>query len=251
MTDISIKNGVNLYYINDDKFKTTAMVIYIHRKLNAQDASKNALIPMVLKRGCEGYSTFSDIEIRLQELYGAELGTGITKRGEDQILCFEAQAVSDKYVPDNTAVLPGLAELLLKLVFKPSLKDNAFDAEYVEGEKQNLSDMIDALQNDKQSYALWRCYEEMCKDEPYGIHEYGDKSTLSGINAQNLYEYYREMLASSRIDIFVCGTADIDALAEQIRDMTEDIDTSDVSYPCSEFAGAPKQVKHEIGRAHV
>jgi len=212
--------------------------MYIHRPLNAEDAAKNALIPMVLKRGCAGYPTFSDIEIRLQELYGASLNTRIGKKGEDQILCFEAQSIADKYTPDSSKILPDLADLMLKMALCPAVEDGAFNSEYVEGEKQNLADMIDALQNDKQSYAMWRCYEEMCKAEAYGIHEYGSKASLADITPKNLCKYYTDMLKTSRIDIFVCGDADIDALQKQIEAAFCGIDTVAAEYPTSQFAPA-------------
>lgn len=244
MKEIEIKSGVKLHYIQDEKFKTTTLGVYIHRPLNAQDASKNALLPMMLKRGCSAYTTVSDIEIRLQELYGADFGTRISKKGEDQILCFEAQAISDRYVPDGSKILPQLADLLFNIIFHPYLKDGAFDTGYVEGEKQNLLDMIDALQNDKQNYALWRCYEEMCRGEAFGIHEYGNQSSVAAIDAANLYEYYCQILKNSRIDVFVCGMADIEELAQQIKSSLADISTSNVPYPSSIFAPAREQIHY-------
>ena len=217
--------------------------MYIHRPLTAADAAKNALIPMVLKRGCAGYPTFSDIEMRLQELYGATLNTRIGKKGEDQIICFEAQSIADNYTPDNSKILPDLADLMLKMALCPSLCDNGFDTEYVSGEKQNLADMIDALQNDKQSYAMWRCFEEMCKDETFGVHEYGGKASLAAITPENLYTYYTGILKTSRIDVFVCGEADIEALQTQIESAFSGIDTIATDYPVAQFIPARGEIQ--------
>ena len=79
---IKIKDGVNLHCIDDKKFKTTTIGVYIHTPLRAESASKNALLPMVLKRGCEKYPTFDEIEKKLGYLCGAMLNCGVVTRGE-------------------------------------------------------------------------------------------------------------------------------------------------------------------------
>ena len=54
MADI-IKNeiikGINLYYIPDTKYKTVSMSAFLHRKLSRDEATSNALLSKLLKRG--------------------------------------------------------------------------------------------------------------------------------------------------------------------------------------------------------
>lgn len=165
MKSITIRDGVMLHHIEDIKFKTTTLGVYVHRPLCAQDASKNALLPMVLRRGSERYPTFTDIERRLCDLCGAVLDTGVTKKGEDEILCFNISTISDQYYTGEDNILFSCADLLFDLLLHPKTEHGVFTEAYVGSEKENLCDMIDALVNDKQSYALWRLYEVMCADE--------------------------------------------------------------------------------------
>lgn len=233
MTNIAIQDGVMLHYIEDEKFKTTTLGLYLHRPLCAQEAAKNALLPMVLRRGSETYPTFTDIERRLCDLCGAVLGTGVTKKGEDQILCFNISTISDQYYLGGENILFSCADLLFDLLFRPKTEQGGFVPAYVESEKDNLCEMIDALVNDKQSYALWRLYEEMCKGEAYGVHEYGSRAEAEAITPEGLWAHYQNILKTSHIDIFVCGSADIAAFADKVRRAFADVETTDVPYPAT------------------
>ena len=82
---IEIGKNVNLTLIPESKFKTNLVSVFISRRLNREEVTKNALLPAVLKSGCSKYKTISQLTDREEELYGAYLSAGISKRGENQI----------------------------------------------------------------------------------------------------------------------------------------------------------------------
>ena len=73
--------GIDLHVIPDSKFKTVFISYCFHRDLN-DDYTYNALLPEVLKRGCEGFETLRKIESYLENQYGALLDVGVQKKGE-------------------------------------------------------------------------------------------------------------------------------------------------------------------------
>ncbi len=242
--NIEIKDGVTMHYIEDTKFKTTTLGVYIHTPLKKETASKNALLPMVLRRGSEKWQSFDEIEKRLDDLCGAALNTGVIKRGEDHILCFDISTISDKYYIGDDNILLSCAELLFDIILNPKISDGAFCDEYVNSEKKNLCDAIDSLINDKQSYALWRLYEIMCEDEAFGVHELGEKHQVEKISAKELYEYYKNLIKNSKIDIFVCGIADIDELSGWILDALKNVETTDAPYPLTTKVSVVNGIKN-------
>lgn len=246
MENRTIKNGIELHYIEDKKFKTTALGVYIHRPLCAAEASLNALLPMVLRRGSEQYATFSEIETRLSDLCGASLDTGVVKKGEDEILCFNISTISDKYYTGNDNILLSCAELLFDLLLHPKTEGGAFVSDYVESEKDNLCEMIDALVNDKQSYALWRLYEVMCAGEAYGVHEYGSRTDVEKITPESLWAHYQNLLKTSRIDIFLCGNADIEAFAACAQQAFAGVESSAAAYPQTQQVRRVEQEKKVV-----
>ena len=53
----NIKPGIRLYYIPAEKFKTVSVSVNFHRALKKEEASYNALLADVLRRGCAKYPT--------------------------------------------------------------------------------------------------------------------------------------------------------------------------------------------------
>ncbi len=237
MKQFDISGGISLNYIEDKKFKTTTLLVAIHTPLCRNSASKNALLPLVLKRGSKNYKTFDEMERKLSSLCGAELLCNVIKRGEDQVLCFEMSVISDKYSIDEKDILKQSSNLLLDVIFNPLIKDGGFLKEYVESEKTNLCDMIDAGINDKQNYALWRLYENMCAGENFGIHELGVKEDILNIDEKDLYEHYKTVVETAPIDIFVCGEADISDFELSLKDALKEVVRNPKKYP--------KTVPHE------
>ncbi len=216
-----INDNIFLHYIPMKKLKTTTVGLYIHRAVNEEEASKNAVLPYVMRRGCRICDDGEKIAKYLQNLYGAVFSAYISKSGSSQILCFDAESISDKYAPENEHLTLSLLDLLLSSVFEPAVENDAFKADIVAQEKANMKDRIAGLINDKRSYASWRCIEEMCKGEPEGINKYGSIESVERIDEKSLYLYYRKIITSSVIDIYICGDTDIEAVKEKIKDYTE------------------------------
>lgn len=226
---IQINNNIRLHYIELTKLKTTTLGVYIHRSLNINDASMNALLPYVLKRGCKLCPDMASISKYLENLYGATLGAAVTKRGNTQTIYFDAETISDRYTPGNEPLLSQLTELLLSILFEPVVQDNAFDAEIVAQEKNNAINRINALVNDKRSYASIRCQEEMCKGDAFAISRLGTVEGIEAITPQSLYEYYKTMITSSVIDFYICGDADISSAAKKVREFTDKLSFTDAA----------------------
>ena len=168
MNKVASFNGIEVFHIKSDKFKTNSINIFFHDNLSNENATKNALLPAVLKRGCEKFPNYQDISLYLESLYGAAFEYQINKKGERQIIQFYFDIVSDKFTLDKSNLFEKAFEFLFEIITKPLISDNAFKQEYVTQEKENLKKFIESRINDKIQYAVDRCFEEMAKDEPYG-----------------------------------------------------------------------------------
>ncbi len=240
----SLESGINLYYIPVDKFKTFNLSINVHRKLNKEDVTRNALIPNVLKRGCESFPTSQGLAKHLEDLYGTVFDSGINKKGEDQIIYFNFEAIDDKYIAGDEKVLEKVLELSREIIFNPVKENGVFKDEYFNQEKSKLKDLIQSLINNKMAYAVERCYQEMFKGQDFGIYELGDIDDLDGISNKELYEHYCSLINTSRIDIFFAGDIDQNELVGLVeRTFNVNIDKSIVSYPTTEIFTSTGEVK--------
>lgn len=235
MREISINSNITLKYIPMTKLKTTTVGLFIHRPLKKEEASMNAVLPYVLRRGCKLCPDSEAISKYLENLYGASLGGTVIKRGEDQIIYFDAETISDKYAANGEKLMSELIKLMLSVVFEPNIHDGTFDETVLDQEKENSKDRILSLMNDKRSYASLRCIEEMCEGEPFAISRLGTAEDIEKIGAKSLYCYYKSMITSSPVDVYICGDADADAIAEIMRGYVKDMDFTTPSLPQTEI----------------
>lgn len=205
---IKLKEGINLHIINTNKFKTNLLAVFLTTPLNREDVTKNALIPMVLRRGSKELTNLEKISNKLDEMYGADFNCGVDKTGDNHVLKFYMESINNNFLPGQENILEESMKVLLDIVFNPLIENNSFKEEYVESEKENLKQIILGKIDNKSKYAYERCIEEMYKDKPYGLYKYGYVEELEKIDAKNLYEHYKKMISECKIDIFISGEID-------------------------------------------
>ena len=201
-----IKEGIHLHILKTDKFKTNLIAVFLTTKLDRKTVTANALISAVLRRGSHTLKTQEDISIQLEELYGASFDCGIDKTGDNQVLKFYIETINDEFLPQSdTNILESAMETMLDIIFDPLVENNMFQKEYVEQEKKNMKRRIESRIDNKRTYALDRCIEEMYKDKPFGLYRFGYVEDLKEINEKNLYERYMNLIKQCKIDIFISG----------------------------------------------
>ena len=213
--------GVFLTAVQTEKFKTGCFSINFLRPLRTEEASANALIPSVLLRGSEHCPDLRAIAARLDDLYGAGIGTLIRKKGEVQMVGFYADFIEDALAgePVFASVMTFLGELLLQ----PRLEDGHFVQEYVESEKRNLANAIASRVNDKRMYATSQLVKTMCAGEAYAVPRLGELEDVERITAEGLYAHYREVLSTSRVELFYMGRKDAEEVAAQLRHVLREL----------------------------
>ncbi|MBP3800924.1 MAG: insulinase family protein [Clostridia bacterium] len=221
--NINIKDGITLHEINTDKFKTNLIAVFLTTKLKRENVTKNALIPAILRRGTKKLKTQEEISKRLEEMYGAEFDCGLDKTGDNQVLKFYIETINDNFLPENDSnLLEEAIKNIFDIVFNPYVENNGFKEDYLNQEKNNIRQIIEGKIDNKARYALDRCIEEMYKNQNFGLYRFGYVEDLEKITANELYEYYKELISNCKIDIFVSGI--IDDKLEQIVRENENID---------------------------
>ena len=203
-----IKKGIKLHTIKTDKFKTNLIAVFLSKKLERENVTKNALIPAILRRGSKTLKTQEEISKTLEEMYGASFDCGIDKTGDNQVIRFYIETVNDNYLPKKENNLEKSIQTLLEIVFNPYEENGKFKKDYINQEKENMKKRIESRKDNKARYSLDRCIEEMYKDKPYGLYKFGYSKDLEKINEENLYSYYKDLINTCKIDIFVSGPID-------------------------------------------
>ena len=242
-----IKQGIKLHCIKNNKYKTNLMVIILTLPMNRENVTKDALIPAVLRRGTVTMPTQEEISKHLEDMYGASFDCGIEKIGDNHVIKFYMETLNDEYLPQNEDLLNKGINKLLEIVFNPIIENNAFKKEYVETEKNNVKQLIESKIDNKDLYSLNRCVEEMYKDKEYGLYKYGYVEDLPNITAENLYEYYKNLILTCKIDIFVSGNFEKEELESDIFDneLIKKLENREANYIINSEETEIKQPKQE------
>ena len=227
----NLKQGVNLYYIPDSKFKTNYISINIHNELKEETAAQCALLSDVLSRGCAKFPTETAISEYMQDLYGASYKADVRRKGTDQILTLSATCVNDEYLPEGEGVFNKVLEFLFDMLLEPKVTNSTFDATFVSQEKVNLINDIEAMINDKRTYSVWRLTELMFEGKPYSVYELGSVEQVETITPESLYNFYCCMLKNCPVDIFVVGNVNVSEVLAYAEKRLVNIAPANHKYP--------------------
>ena len=196
---------IKIKRFENNKFKTNEIAVFATIKQTQENATKNALIPAVLRRGSTNYRNQLEISKKLENMYGANFNCGVDKSGDYIILKFFIETINNEYSDSKENLAQEAFNLLTDIVFNPLVENDGFNINYVKQEKDNLAKIINSKKDDKANYAYQRCIEEMFKNNPYGIYKYGSLQDLEKINEKNLYGYYLNLIQNSQIFIYING----------------------------------------------
>ena len=165
---------------------------------------------------------------KIDELLRRERRHAGAKKGEVQLVGFYCDYVQDEYVdePVFAPVMAFLAELLLN----PWLENGAFPEAVVDSEKLNLENAMLSRINDKRTYAASQLIRTMCAGQPYGIPRIGEPDDLTEITAKSLYAHYRDLLATSRVELFYMGSLSPEAVTKVLQTVLAELPRAEVSF---------------------
>ena len=223
--------GVTLRCYPDHRFKHSCLSLQLVRPMCREEAAFNALLPAVLLRGCKRCPDLRDITLRLDDLYGASVGTLVRRVGDYQTTGFFASFVEDRYAMEGDAVLAPMVAFLGELLLDPVLEEGVFLRDFVEGEKKNLISTIESQLNDKRAYAMEQMMRRMCKEDTFGLSRLGEKEDVAAITPETLFDHYQKILGTSRIDVFYVGSAPAQQVADLVKALLGDISRNYVNLP--------------------
>lgn len=222
--------GVWLSHLHSEKFKTACMSLSMLTQLQRETASMNALIPYVLRRGTTRYPDMEQLAARMEELYGLAIEPVVRRIGEIQCLGFYASLPEEDFIPGGEKILHEACSLLGQLLLSPITRGGLLLPKYVDSEKEKLINIIRSRINEKRSYAMHRCIEEMCCCEDYAIGRLGTEDEAEAINYKKLTRQYRELLQSSPVEIFYCGRSSKKAVISALKDALDIIPRAEINY---------------------
>lgn len=214
-----MKRGVHLHVIPTKKFKTTRILIRFTAPLSAENMTKRTLLSSLMETNCLAYPTVADMSNKLAEMYGASFGISVNKKGNQHYFSIQLSIINEHLLQDTTDLLKEATAFLKEVIFSPNIKQNQFDEQTFQREKENLQHYFESIVEDKQTYAslaLQELYFEPSPDQR--IPSFGVVEDLKEESSQTIAEYYTQMIQDDLVDIMIVGDVDEKTAAAYFAD---------------------------------
>ena len=205
-----------IHFIKTDKFKTIKVRINLKEEVEKEKIVYRNMLSLILFESSKKYKTRRLIDIECENLYNIGVGSGTMISGNSNILSFNATFLNEKYTEKN--MNEKSFKFFLDFIFNPNVKNNKFDKKSYINAKNKLQEDIESLYENPSRYAFKGLYENMCPNTSLVYQSTGYQEDLDNLDEEKLYNYYKEILDTNSIDIFVIG--DIDTL--QFKKIIED-----------------------------
>ncbi len=206
----------NLHIIKTDKFKTITIRANFKRKLTKEEITYRSLLADVLFESSKKYPTKRDLVIATEELYNLIASRGTSISGNYNIMSFNVHFLNEKYT--EIGMFEKSFSFLTDMIFDPDIKNNSFLDNKLEIIKKSMEDNIKMSKTNPGYYASRRLLETMGKNEIYSYDRLGYMEDLQKITGETLYEYYKQVINSDLIDIFIVGDVKDDQIKKIVTE---------------------------------
>ena len=208
-----IAPGASLHIRKEARRKTSRLRISWVHDMGPQ-AARNCLVPACLLRGSRSFPSLREISRRSEELWGLGIGGSVDRAGQRQIVTINAEFPEDSRLPGTEQVLAEAVEFICEVILQPHLVDGQFAEETVSSAMAQHRRSIEGRFDDKRSWAMQRCIEETCQNEPWRFHEYGSIESLEHVTPESVTADWQQTIESAPMYVHFSGEARSDSLAE-------------------------------------
>lgn len=206
----------NLHFITTDKFKTTTVSVNFREQIKKEDITIRKFLFQMLCSTSLKYNTNRLFEIKLEDLYSIGLSHSNVVFGNLINSYIDIKFLNKEFSDEN--LLSDSLDLLFELIFNPNVVDNKFDSKTFNIVKDKMNLILNSEKENIQKYTLNRSLELMDKEDPASYNLWGYKDDLDAITEGNLYEYYKKMLKTNIVDIFIVGNVDKDEIIKIFKE---------------------------------
>ncbi|MGV3030636.1 EF-P 5-aminopentanol modification-associated protein YfmF [Streptococcus suis] len=205
---MKLQEGVELHFIESDKFTTNRIRVRFAAEMSEQTVAGRVLVANLLEMGNQDYPSAQRLRMRLAELYGAHFSTSVSKRGRVHFVDVTISYINPHYLPEQEDITGEIIDFLEACLFKPLKNGSAFKEDIFAVEKNNLLSFLETEVEDNFYHADVEMSKLYYEDEAVQIPRVGRIDLVEQVTAETAFKTYSNMLRLDKIDIFVLGQVD-------------------------------------------
>ncbi len=187
----------NIVIIQEKKFKDILLSLRFSSN-NQSDLTARAILAIMLSDRSSKYNTKVLMNEKLDNMFGANLGSTVSNYGKSHVIELSLSALSSKYVDED--LLEQQVEMLSELIYKPLLTEAIFTEA-----KTVLTDLINRESENLNSYVILDSLRIAGKNYPLENSRFGSLEALNELTLANIKSLYEDVLANDSLQVIVVG----------------------------------------------
>ena len=208
-------NSYNLHFIKTPKFKTISVLVNFRKPIKKEEVTIRNFLSLMLLQSTKNFPTKRLLAIETEKLYNANLIVKPLRLGNYTILSFSLMMLNDNYTEEG--MYEKTLSFLFEILFNPNVTNEAFDSKSFNIVKNIYVSWLKSIKDDPRKYSLIRMLEEIDDEAPYSYRD-GYLEDINKIDEKTLYEYYKDLIKSDEVDIFILGDIDVSKTKRLFKD---------------------------------
>ena len=206
----------NIHIIKTNKFKTTTIEVNFLRKIKKEEITIRNCLSEILLQSSKNYPTKRLLALKSMELYNANIKSTNSRVGNFSNLSFALNFLNEKYTEEG--MFNKTLDFFFDILFNPNVDNERFNEKSFKIVNKLISTEIKSIKDNLTKYSLIKMLEKMGPNEPYSYRGYGYIEDLELITPKKLYDYYKDVLKSDKVDILIVGDVNIEEILNIIHE---------------------------------
>ena len=204
------KQNYKIHYFETNKFNATQLKIVFTKNMEDKDYTYGMLLKKMMKSSNRSFKNKRDLEVKMEE--NLVSWNDIVTKGQGKLFQFN---VSVGFLNEG---LLGLSpteknlDFLEKILFNIKVEDEGFVKKDFIKQKDIYMKSLKSLRDYPSDYADLRFAKVFDDGGIFSLDSQGEIQFLEKCNEKSLYNFYKDMLNNWKLDVFVLGKVDVDAL---------------------------------------
>lgn len=200
-----LAKSVNLHLISEKKFKTVSILVRFREKISSENLAKRVILSHLFELSNAEYPSQSAFQTALAMNYGMQFSSNVSSKGKQHFLNLVLSVVDPRFVKEDTIEIA--LHFLKSVIFNPllDLEGSKFNEKNVRLEKENHLHYLDSLNEDNSYLASRKLSELFFESQEMKLSLAANKELIQEVEADSLYQYYKDLVQTNMIDIFILG----------------------------------------------
>lgn len=209
-------NSFNIYTIKTDRFKTSHLEVIFKNVLKKEEIGTYSFLADMLSEGCKKYPRKKDLITRFEELYKIVIYASTMRVGNVIDLHVSLDFINPEYIEDE-GYIEDVIKTLFEVILNPNVCNDEFDLKTFNIVKERLRREINSLKENPVKQSIKEAIKTMDSNSPTSYEILGTIEELENITPAKLYNAYKSLRKSFKVDVFLIGNLDMDNVASLIK----------------------------------